>query len=361
MEIISKHRNVRKKPRQTTGRITGTGRPTTLRTASPVTDGFLRHSFLPLYCHESPPQGNAVEKGFFASLEKVRKEYNLNQIDVTGKPYPYNILLAHEKLQQQLTTLGKEIVLSIQIDNQGETCLATTEMYNTGSTLYYIPVLPLYRLLLGKKQKRTAELLLSIFCYLYHGADIPYYRDDHTYIGNHYEGIGEWYAESIENGEDSTAEISELNIAKHYGDIMHRKFYNLYHLDHFEQRINAYHPKNDIQQEVLTIAKQAFALLQEYPNTSVFRYTRLTDDEGYDNEVIRAEQYVSFVARTDGNLYYQIEESVNAEFGECNLTEQPTLTKFYNSRYQKEGQSLDFEYRLFDLLDNLCFILNTLS
>jgi len=360
METAPAIRHLRTKPEHPARCRGGKGKQNTGRTACAPADGFLRHGFLPLYGQEAvAPKGVAVEQNFFASLDKVVQQYNLKAIDVSGKPYPYNVLLAHNKAQQQLTTMDRNITVSIQKDNNGCICLSTREQLYTGDTLYYIPIVPLFRLLKDRKQKRTAELLLSVCSYLYRHAGVPYYRNDGEYICSQMEYMEDWYMEIRESEGDEYAQdmLSELSVAKYYGDVMQRKLRSPYHLEHLQQRIEGYQPVTDFERTALKAAQQAYQLFQDYPDANLFRKTDFNDPEGYDDEVVRAQQYISFVAETEGILYNQMEQMINEEFGNCGLTEMPTLTKYFDSTYLPERDTLDFERRAFALLDIICYLL----
>ncbi|PMX76362.1 hypothetical protein C1Y21_34515, partial [Pseudomonas sp. MPR-R2A3] len=68
------------------------------------------------------------------------------------------------------------------VQDRMKTFFISEERYQTGSTLYYIPVMPLFEMLHDPKRKRTAHLLVSVCSYLYHIADIPYYRQENSYL-----------------------------------------------------------------------------------------------------------------------------------------------------------------------------------
>lgn len=360
MQTISATRHMGRKRRQI-ARCTGDKKEQEqFRTLGTVTDGFLRHQFLPLFEQgKNLPDPKQVEVGFFNSLAILTGLYGFEGMDVENKPYPYNILLMHSCVQKQLKKSGQDIELSIVQDDKGTVKLATNHSYSTGNTLYYIPVLPLYRLLQNKKHKQTAELLLSVFAYLYHIAGIPYYRDNNSYLFYQYECMEEWLIDDLESyeTEEGNREISEFNKAIYYGDVMLLKMYNPYHLNYFEQRIVNYKPSDSFQKDCLIVAEKALALLLEYPDYTIFHSTSNREFE-YDNEVIKAEQYISFIADSDGLLYENIARVVNDEFNECGEMEEPTLLQIYDTENRPSKEGLDFEYRLFPLLNDLCTLLN---
>ncbi|WP_052257285.1 hypothetical protein [Flavobacterium sp. AED] len=329
-------------------------------TVGTLTDGFLKQQFLPLFEQsEKLPNSIQTQKEFFNSLAILTGLYGFEIMDVENKPYPYNILLTHSYVQKQLRKSGQDIELTILQGNSGMVKLATNHTYNTGNTLYYIPILPLYRLLQNKKHKQTAELLLSVFAYLYHIAGIPYYRENSSYLFYQYECMEEWLIDDFENDEteESNSTLSEFNQAIYYGDVMLRKIYNLYHLNYFKQRTESYRPRTFFEKDCLTVAEKALALLLEYPDYTIFQNTSNREFE-YDDTVIKAEQYISFIADSNGLLYENIARVVNDEFNECSEMEEPTLLQIYDAENQPSNKGLDFEYRLFPLINDLCTLLN---
>ncbi|MFC3336087.1 hypothetical protein [Flavobacterium palustre] len=362
METLSATRQIRRKHQPPTRCTASKKQQVQLSSVGTPTDGFLRHPFLPLYEQNNDlPESKKTETEFFESLRILTEHYGFETIAVRDKSYPYNILLAKEQVQKQLKKLEQDIELSIMQDDKGIVKLATMHSYYTNMTLYYIPVLPLYRLLQDKKQKRTAELLLSVFAYLYHIAGIPYYRESNTYLFYQYECVQEWlmdWDESDETEEVSTT-ISEFNKASYYGDIMFRKIYNLYHLNCFEYRINSYKPSNPFEKDCHNIAKKAWELMEQYPEHNIFRNTSNEDFEESDG-VIMAEQYISFIGENEGILFENISRTINDEFNECGEIEEPKFIQIYDTENRFSKESLDFEYRLFPLLTDLCTLLNNM-
>nr|WP_315246697.1 hypothetical protein [uncultured Flavobacterium sp.] len=361
MQTIQAVRGIRRKHKQASRCAPSKKEPKQFGSARTPADGFLRHSFLPLFeMGKKIPDQFQIENDFFNSLAILTGLYGFEVLDTTGKSYPYNILLAHCDAQKQLNSLGRDIELSI-MQEDSSVKLATKHIYNTCNTLYYIPVLPLYRLLQNRKQKQTAELLLSVFACLYHIAGIPYYREDSSCLFYHYECMEEWLIDDLEDeeSENGNSMISELNTASYYGDVMHRKMYNPYHLSVFEKRIGSYKFNNSFEKDCLSVAKQALALMLEYPSGTIFQNT---SNEVFESEegIIRAEQYISFIAHTDGALYENIARVINDEFNECCEIEEPTILQIYDAQNELTRKALDFEYRLFPLLNDLCTLLNNM-
>lgn len=326
----------------------------------PFADGFLKQQFLPLIEYgQDIPERKATENSFFESLAVLSELHNSSALARVKKPYPYNILLAHHLALQEIAKSGQETELSIIEQDNGSIALADKTTYATGNTLYYIPVIPLCRLLRDKKKKQSAGLLLSVFAYLYHSAGIPFYRDDYSALAYHYECIEDWLLERWEEDEKEEQQLlqNQLNKALYYGDSILRKIYNNVHIDDFRRRIESFTLSDDFGLKCLSIAKKAFGLLEKYPNVSIFKNTSNEQFDEYDG-VIHAQQYISFIADNDGLLYQNIERAVNDEFNECCEMEQPSILTIYDKQNSPEEIGLDFEYLIFPLISDLCTLLN---
>lgn len=202
MQTISAPRRICRKPQQASRCAGCTKEPAPISPARSFADGFLKSQFLPL-CEggqelKKPAEG---QKDFFDSLQILSALYQLENVDFKNLSYPYNMLLAHASAQMQLDKTDQDIEHKILQDKKGRIKLSATHHYNTASTLYYIPVLPLYRCLKNKKQKSACGLLLCVFSYLYHIAGIPYYRDCESYLFYQYECLQEWTLDEYEEGE----------------------------------------------------------------------------------------------------------------------------------------------------------------
>ncbi|MES2108931.1 MAG: hypothetical protein V4577_09305 [Bacteroidota bacterium] len=342
-----------------------------------IADGFLNHCFLPIYEPAAElPDIKEVEEGVFNSLSLLEKHYDIALLDVSDKPFPYNILLAYWNAEQQVCKGKSYTELFIISDDTENVKLATKEYVSTGHTLYYIPVLPLYRLLKSGKDKRSAELLLSVCAYLYHITGVPYYRDEDSYLFYHYEILEDWIENDLDQMDerDINFERSALRSANHYGDIMQRKLFNKYHLEHFSERVQQFQADSLFAEQCLKLATNALDLWTSFPDGFLFRHigdsfpekeeSSEEDDDEYNEEerdnTILLSEIVHFIAENEGSLYDSLAEMVNSEFNEKGSTQEPVLVKVYDHQLDENNDTLDFERRLFDLIDNLCVLLNDL-
>ena len=245
------------------------------------------------------------------------------------------------------------------VQDSKKTFFVSEERYNVGTTLYYIPIAPLFKMLKDPKRKKTAQVLLSVCSYLYHIADVPYYRQEDSYLYWLYETHKDWVEQDEETDETETYR-SELRNAEYIGDRIEQKLFNRSNLKIFEQRLNRFKSLDTFDRECWQVACNAFALCTEYPKATFFRNAPLPEEDPYDDdyetEAIGMEKYISFIADTKGWLYESLSESINNEFNEYGKMEEPTICKAFDGSKITQG-NLDFENRLFELLDYFSYLL----
>ena len=327
-----------------------------------VADGFLRTTFLPKLKESKTAQAcektEKKQRDFYTSLSKLAEHYKVEPMQTNQFDYPYNIALAisdmEEKLKQNVLN-WKEIRL---VQDSKKTYFISEEKYNTGTTLYYIPIVPLYQMLHDPKRTKNAQLFTSICSYLYHIADIPYFRQEDSYLYWMYEMHKEWALQDDETGE-TEAYMHEFEKAELIGDCIAQKIFNPFNLQIFEKRLKAFKSCDAFDHECLRVANAAFVLLTEYPQASIFRNAHANvapESEDEENEIIGMEKYISFISHTKGWLYENIAESINNEFNEYAEMQEPTIYKRFDGK-DITNHNLDFENRLFALLDDLCSLL----
>src|SRR5690606_19653280 len=162
-------------------------------------------------------KSDKMERDFYQSLSKLAEHYNIEPEQTKQFVYPYNMALAMADVEEKLKSkvLDWEEIRLVQ--NTKKTYFVSEERYNTGATLFYIPVSPLFRLLHDKKRKNNAHLLLSVCAYLYHIADIPYYRHEASYLYWIYEMMNDW-VEQDDDEQETEVYFSEIKQANFIGD-----------------------------------------------------------------------------------------------------------------------------------------------
>ncbi|MCT2561842.1 hypothetical protein [Chryseobacterium herbae] len=339
-------------------------RQTQISSPEPIANGFLKTTFLPRLktgqSVQARQERGKMERDFYKSLSQLAKHYQIEPIQVQDFEHPYNIALSISDIQEKL----KNKVIhwdSVRLVQQGtKAFLISEERYNTKSTLYYIPVTPLFLMLKDKSKKKSAQLLLSVCCYLYHIADIPYYRQEDSYLYWQYEMLTDWMQQD-EDTEDTKIYSDEIRQAEWIGERMEQKLFNRKNLEVFKHRLHQFKSKDGFESECFKVAAKAYELYIRYPEEKFFRNAKASEweHEDYENDnILTIEKYISFYSNSKGWLSDSLIECVNNEFAEYGDIEEPTIKKCFDGK-PLVGNSLDFENRLFTLLDDLIYLLNT--
>jgi len=358
MATASKYRTTGRLPRQAARQRRDKKKETQIRPAEFNGYGFLKTGFLPVTdtVREELKCTGKIEREFFTSLSNIAALYGFHPLDVRGKVFPYNILLAYHHAEAQVKKANPALQLIIIQDKEHAACLATVKQMDTGATLYYVPVKPLYELLQDKENKKSAELLLSVYTYLYQVAGIPYYRDSSSYMYYTYEMMDEWIKDNPADWDedDFTAQVSCLNSLSYYGNIIRRKIRNAYNLQQFEKRVSQYRPKTADEEKLQELSRNFLSLYQQFPNRSIMDNIHDRIIEPQKDERIYPDQYISFYWDYKDCLYQSLFETVNMELQEKEVTEEPLSIQLFDKPQEKiQTHEMEFEIRFFDLLHEL--------
>ncbi|MFC3157142.1 hypothetical protein ACFOEQ_00465 [Chryseobacterium arachidis] len=231
----------------------------------------------------------------------------------------------------------KEIRL---IHHENKTYFAKERRYDTGHSLYYIPVIPLYTVLQKSKSKEVGQLLLSVYAYLFQVLGVSYYRIDNCYLFSIYEMLENWILEDEEQEES----LSEMNEAKEIGDLMKDLITDPNNLQQFDKRLKKLNPKDDFENQALLVANSFFELYNKFPNLRIDRNyypLQLREESEEDQRPIMLDDYLSFCASIRGNLFDTIVDTANSEFQEYCEMDEPT--RFVPIDGKKDNENFDFE------------------
>ncbi len=335
-------------------------RQTEIRPHSNSTNGILKCTFLPkLKTAQSVQACQKTERDFYKSLSKLAEHYSIEPMQTQDFEFPYNITLAMWDMETTVKRTNINWDSFKLVQDSKKTYFTSEERYNTGTTLYYIPIVPLFKMLKDPKRKKTAQLLISVCSYLYHIADVPYYRQEDSYLYWQYEIYKDW-VEQDEETDETEAYKRELRNAEYIGDKIEQKLFNRSNLKVFEQRLNQFESVDMFDRECHKVSCNAFALFTEYPNANIFRNAPISEEDPYnddcENGAIGMEKYISFIADTKGWLYESLSDTINNEFNEYGAIEEPTISKRFDGS-EIPTTNLDYENRLFGLLNDLSGIL----
>ncbi|MEZ2338370.1 hypothetical protein AB6735_22170 [Mucilaginibacter sp. RCC_168] len=347
--------------RQTAGCRRGTTQPAKERTAGHRTNGFLKFRFLPFWAIQARNY-RQVEAEFFRSLANLCAVYEMPVPDVSATVFPQNVTTAYMQVKEALKLKDNNAECIIIKDSNHSATLAVLKGFDTGHCLYYIPVRPLWNLVQTAQQQPLTEMLLSVYAYLYQIAKTPYYTESDSYLSGEYDMLQQWIYEADDEGEEEQQYREEqteaMDLLNHAGDRLVTLIRDNNYLLKWEANIKAYRQTEDWDLETECLADQFLTLYAAYPHRSLFDniHDELIAPE--ETERVRMEQYVSFYWSSNDSFYDMLFDTINNEFQECGVTDEPTSIQLFDTPQSKVLNDLDFEKRLFDLIDKLCGILN---
>lgn len=362
MESTSVYRKIRTGTRPPAGCRTGKKNKAAQQPPGNDRSHFLRSCFTPVAA--APPGINdvhAAEKQFFRSVNHFTRLYGLPVPDVSEHIFPFNIHKAYTALQEDFKNSGTRLQLII-VSNNNTVCLATVREYDMGyHSLYYIPVAPLVRLLRERKRQH-ADLLLSVFSYLYKVQDIPFYADGSSYLYSCYECIENFVQESepeYEDRDDYLSIITEFRYAEYWGNKILSTLRHPYTLQCLGGRIERFRPKDEKDKVLLEIAEKALALYEKYPARSILdemprRFMQPEKDDYDEERVIAADQILSFSWSDYGFHYDYLIEHINCDLQEMEHTDFPLALQLFDKPKKKERHDLSFCEQAFSLINALC-------
>lgn len=174
---------VRKLATKTKGRKPSAKRQAEIRADSNATNGLLKCTFLPkLKTAQSVQSCQKTERDFYKSLSRLAEHYGIEPMQTQDFEFPYNVVLSMWDMETKVKRTNINWDSFKLVQDSKRTFFVSEERHNVDTTLYYIPIAPLFKMLKDPKRKKTAQLLISVCSYLYHIADVPYYRQEDSYL-----------------------------------------------------------------------------------------------------------------------------------------------------------------------------------
>jgi hypothetical protein len=334
-------------------------------TTEPCGNGFLNYAFTPMVkdIPEELRNRKKTEKDFFTSVENLCKLYGICVERYDSAPYPQNIAITFKALNEKLGAIDQEIALNLMAWEDKMACLATVKKYDTGMTLFYLPVEPLHRLLQDRQRKPTAELLLSVFAYLYQTAGVSYHTEDSSYLSYTYTMVEEWNLEPecFEQEGEQELFLSEISYIRKSGEELLCKISDPRHLKALKKRCEKFQPLGDTEEKLKNIAEKICGLMLDYSGRSImdsiYSGAFALDSDG--DGLISADQYISFFWSSSDCLYDQLMDSVNVELNEIGSIDEPVSVQFFDTPQAAISHDLSFERCFFDLLHEISDNLNS--
>ncbi len=331
-----------------------------LHSSGPYTDAFLKQVFSPVSAL-GRPEGEASSwftSSFNKSLRYLSRTYNLNIGTFTDLPYPLNIresfLTAKAAIDKRSD--GTELIL-VSGHKKGPH-LATAKVIDTGWTLYYLPLKPLWQLHL-MKNKQTFCLLACMYAFLHQVARLPLFQQ-YNYLHDTCDMI----RENMICDEGNYTEEEEKEFAAEF-TLMDRVTPKLNDciktgktLQNFSKMIEGFRPATSLEFDLLDIAKEFQQIQKEFPNRHFME--NLSGELFYpdENERTYVEQYYSFCWTTKGWLMENVESYVNCDLQERSFLDEPCSVQHFDKPQINVDHSCTYHERLMASLNQLSETLN---
>ena len=359
MATTSKVCNVQRNTRQAARQRNRSTKQAESRTKGTNYNGFLKHVFKPFY---NVPVTNwrKTEGEFFYSLSNLCRLYGWVVPDTSHLDYPLNVATAFEIVKNKC--LDRKLNCLITNYKRNRTSIATTKTYDTGYTLYYIPVKPVWQILQKEDHPILTEIWLMLYRYLYQIGKVSYYRQG-SYLNRIYEILQNWIDEDCDSEDEAYKKEQQetLNTMQDAGDrlfIHIRKKFNAGRLQYLLQqyRLSGYY-----EVEMEKIIKDCLQLWTDYPNRSVYDDIDCNVTIPEQEEIIYLDTYLSFFWSGYDCLYDTLMEMINNELMEMSHQQEPVSLQCFDKPQVSEQHNFDFVNRFFELMEEISDMLNKME
>ncbi|WP_131555376.1 hypothetical protein [Sphingobacterium deserti] len=298
-----------------------------------------------------------MERDFYSSLSMLCNQLNVSLPETAQLGFPYNMASALHYLKIVIKATGADWQDIRLVEEDGAVFFARQQRFDTRMTLYYIAVEPLFFMLYDKSRKASAHLLLSVFAYLFQVVRIPYHMQEGNYLNYTYDMLHDW---KMQDDEEDIEFVKEYCRMEYIGDAIELKIQSPANLHFFEKRIQHFRAGDEFDRNCLKLAELAFTLFSDYPDGRIYdKFQEGSYDEEEDDvsRQISLVNYISFYGSANGELSNLVIETVNTDLQEFNGIDEPMIYLQIDGR-EIEGNSFDFETKLFMLLEDLSILLN---
>ena len=384
MYTIQQDRQILNRPQRS--QRCGTGKKERPKKRSPRTlaPDFLRHSFTPIIAlPEGHISSQEAQAHFYASLRNIESVYKLKKTPLSKRPYPYNIMDAFHWAKEQVDKKNCYTKLFLIENGRFPYCLATATTWDTGYHLYYISFDALLRISRSRRCRKETGLFFSACAYLFQIVEMPSYaaggmvssiyeqvwdykeqehfemeeeQDDDTDVPEPAQ-LNELLAQRMEQEQEFKTAAHEMGCADYFGRKIQKSISHPRNLMTWEHRIKHYRPKDKKGKELLVVSQKLFDLYRQYPDRNFYQQYCARHWYSENDCIMHASEYFSFVWSIDGWLGDQSYQFTNDMSGSYDGIDEPLQYKIYDVPSTREANNLDFEKRLFALVDELSFLL----
>ncbi|MGZ3812293.1 MAG: hypothetical protein ACXVJN_11145 [Mucilaginibacter sp.] len=302
---------------------------------------------------------------FFNSLSNYCTHFNVSLPDTGGLTFPQNIYRAWETVRK---ACGDKNCIILR-DGKRQAILATVEALDLNNCLFYVPVRPYWRLAQVAKNQHIADLVMCLFAYLHQQAGLPFYMDRATFIDNQYNTLEDWinevqYEEANSEDEEQEengyrkAQEDDLYELRQAGAHIHRIIDNPEWLAKMETVIVAFEREYAEEMEWIALAGEFLTLYRESPKSTIHDNIRTELLYPGEEERITPDMYTGFFWSNNDNLSDELDDMINNYFQEMPVMDEPSYIQPFDRPPEPALKYLDYEDRLFDLIEKFRDLLN---
>ena len=348
-------------PRPSAGRRRSTAQSFKKRTAGTNDNGFLRHTFQPVWLYEG--EQATMEREFFNSLSNLCRYYDIIQPSVIGLPFPQNIYQSWRGVVGSLEKRDKGLTCMIVSENKKQSVLAVAKPFGLSNDLFYIPVRAFWRWSTCAEQQAMSELITAIFAYLHQVVLIPFYQESGSFMDNQYETLYQWLMEAEEDDDEESKAYRDhredtLYELRQAGAHIMRMIQDPVWLQKMESVILGFFVNDAWQQEWADLANEFLKLYKDHPQATIFDNTRpeiLYPDE---EDRLTPEQYTGFYWSGKDCFADELDDMISCAFQEIAVMDEPVALHLFDEMPESKFYDFDFETRLFALMERLRDLLN---
>jgi hypothetical protein len=334
----------------------GTAQSVKKRTCGADRNGFLSHSFKPFWAFDD--NKDRAEREFLCSLSHLCKHYDLAIPECVNGNFPQSIYLTYEAISEQLKTRDGNLHCIIAKDERHTATLATVKQYDTGMTLYYIPVRPLWHWVNSSEGEHIADLLLGVFAYLHQVVGVPFFSEPGSYLASEYDYIEQMVDEEQDEEPYRQKQKDEIYMMKNAGIKLLKLINDKERLAQFEQTVVNFRHTDTWELDWELLAVEFLKLYRAYPKRNIFDHIHSGLLYPIDEDRISADQYISFYWSGDDYLSECLFDMINNHFQEIPYMDEPMQLQLFDTSPTNTAPDFDFETRLFGLINKLSKLLS---
>lgn len=308
---------------------------------------FIDGGFLPIVSSEHGSIA-VIGRQFYRSLHLLCEHYQLTSI----LPIREDAAELTGLLERVSAILEKEHRVDTMViaEENGRICLATAEVLDTGRTLYYLPVRPMWQLSRNPDQAELGELVLAIYAWFFHQHNLPGFSRP-GYVDSQYHVMENW-AEEIEDEEERKEQFEALALISARQTEVFRLIETPFHISRLQNAIHAYRSSKEPKRQMLDIAEEVLRLHESYPDRSLLTDIRIDLRYPLEEYRIYPDQYISFYWSGCDQFTDMLIEMVSTDLQEHGIIDEPAHYKLFNGKPVTEA-GFDFEKRMLSLICDL--------